>query len=175
MSDAQTMKIAEEIKAAFSALSFPGIDRAISSGNHDEHVAMRREFGKLTDWRLIPYDILDSAPDGFACALSFLSPLGFQFYIPAYMIADLAGRLGLVNPTFFLCVHATELSTPDGIKFESNLNAMFPKEANDRIGIFNSKQCCAISNYCSQMSSVRNDPCLVECSNYWKLQSLSRG
>lgn len=174
MHEQESKEVIAEIYSAFSNLVFPGIDRIVTPGSREENIAMRRDFIEMTDWRTVSTSFLDSAPDGMASALSFFSPLGFQFYIPAYMVADLNGHLALVDPAFFLCVHVMQLRTPDGVKVLNTFDSTFPQEAIDRIRSFDSRQCSAISSYCLKMAAVKGDLCLIECSRFWRTQSSGR-
>ena len=54
------------------------------------------------DWTLLTAEFIDQAPAGLGSALSFLSDAAFRFYIPAYILADLDGKLQRANPLFHL-------------------------------------------------------------------------
>ena len=47
-------------------------------------------------------EFIDQAPDGLASALSFFSDEAFNFFLPAYMIADIDERLKRSDPVFHL-------------------------------------------------------------------------
>ena len=55
-------------------------------------------FKGQTDWRTVDPGFLD----GHAVALSFFSEAGFRFFLPAYLIADLQGKLSTADPLFHL-------------------------------------------------------------------------
>ncbi len=55
-------------------------------------------FEGLDDWRGIEAGFLD----GHANALSFFSEAGFRYFLPAYLISDLRGRLRTADPLFHL-------------------------------------------------------------------------
>ena len=100
------MRSAEDVKAlirtAFTTALYPGDDQLRGSDQGDEPFLLESEFRGKSDWRSIDAEFLDQAPDGFGSALSFFSQAAFRFYLPAYLIADLDGRLELVDPVFHL-------------------------------------------------------------------------
>ncbi len=50
------------------------------------------------DWRTVDPEFLDV----HSTALSFFSEAGFRFFLPAYLVADLQGRLRTADPLFHL-------------------------------------------------------------------------
>lgn len=90
------------IQSSFTAMEYPG-DRCLTNsreGEEPERVA--REFKGKTDWLRLAPEFIDQAPDGLASALSFFSDEAFRFYLPAYLIADLDGKLERCEPIFAL-------------------------------------------------------------------------
>ena len=59
----------------------------------EEPYLLEEEFKGKTDWQLLDSEFIDQAPDGLASALSFFSDEAFRFYLPAYLIADIDGKL----------------------------------------------------------------------------------
>src|SRR5262249_39757422 len=55
-------------------------------------------------------EFIDQSPDGLASALSFFSDDAFHFFLPAYLIADIDGRLERSDPLFHL-THGLENSS----------------------------------------------------------------
>jgi hypothetical protein len=55
-------------------------------------------FSGFEAWSDVPTEILD----GHYTALGFLSEGGFRFFLPAYLVADLRGRLRTADPVFHL-------------------------------------------------------------------------
>jgi len=97
--------IIAQITSAFATLEYPG-DESLTNSNHgDEPFLLEQEFKGKTDWRTLDPTFLDHAPGGFASALSFFSNEAFQFYLPAYLIADLKGQLEYTYPYYSLTLY----------------------------------------------------------------------
>jgi hypothetical protein len=92
--------VKSQLTAAFSATPRPGTIRDSDAG--DEPALLEAEFRDRPDWRFLEAAFLDSAPDGFASALSFFSASAFRYYLPAFLLADLDGTLERVDPVFHL-------------------------------------------------------------------------
>jgi hypothetical protein len=73
------------------------------SNEGDEPFLVENEFKGKTDWKTIDSEFLNQAPNGFGSALSLFSDEAFRFYLPAYLIADLDGRLPDIYVLFYLC------------------------------------------------------------------------
>jgi len=97
-----TSALEAQITAAFANVPPPPVWCLTNSREGDEPVLLERDFGDKRDWRLLTPEFLDWAPDGFASALSFFSDEAFRFYLPAYLIADLQGRLQRADVLFHL-------------------------------------------------------------------------
>lgn len=98
-----------KIEDAFADVPYPGDEDLTDSTYGEEPEALVEEFRGKTDWRKLDPGFLDQAPDGWGTALSFFSPNALRFYLPAYMIADVRGRLNCSDPAFRLCVSLTPL------------------------------------------------------------------
>jgi hypothetical protein len=90
--------VIEEIQCAFAGNEFPGGRFLQGSFEGCEPYDEVGPFEKLEDWRGIEAGFLD----GHASALSFFSGAGFRFFLPAYLISDLRGRLYTADPLFHL-------------------------------------------------------------------------
>lgn len=74
--------LCRQIDAAFGALPYPGDDAIVAPDMQDDPEALevRRAFaGK--HWRDVPFDALEQV----SWALPFLSPVAYQFYLPAFL------------------------------------------------------------------------------------------
>jgi uncharacterized protein DUF6714 len=96
---------AESIKAlilrVFAETPYPGDDALVRSvGDEPEEVV--ELFRGRTDWRGLTAEFVDLAGAASPSALSFFSDGAFRFYLPAYLIADLDGRLVYTDPVFYL-------------------------------------------------------------------------
>lgn len=96
----QTVKM--QIRQAFAAAHYPGDDRLRGSDEGDEPFEVERDFRGKHDWNSLSPQFIDGSPDGLASALSFFSHEAFQFYLPAYLIADIDGQLERSDPVFHL-------------------------------------------------------------------------
>jgi hypothetical protein len=94
--------IAEHIRAAFASTPRPAATDLRNSDESDEPFLLEEEFKDKADWRALDAAFLDQAPDGFGSALSFFSSAAFRFFLPGYLVADLAGELERVDPVFHL-------------------------------------------------------------------------
>ncbi len=92
-----------KIQQAFADVTYPGESALTTSSYGDEPLALIKEFSGKKDWRQLDPQFLDQAPDGWGSAMSFFSNAAFQFYLPAYLIADIRGELRCVDPTSRLC------------------------------------------------------------------------
>lgn len=102
--------IEAEIRRAFAAVERPGNWALRESSEGEEPFLVEAAFADKDDWRTIDPAFLDTAPDGFRSALSFLSDEAFRYFLPAYLVADLHGRLDEVDPVFHLCHGFTDAS-----------------------------------------------------------------
>jgi hypothetical protein len=103
-------RVKQLIVAAFASVERPGNWALRGSNEGEEPYLVEREFEDKGDWRTVDPVFLDEAPDGFASALSLFSDEAFRYFLPAYLIADLDGRLERVDPAFHL-VHGLDDAT----------------------------------------------------------------
>jgi hypothetical protein len=107
MTPSPSEDLIQTIKQAFADVSYPGDDNLTDSPYGDEPAALVEDFKGKTDWHGLDATFLDQAPDGWSSALSFFSDAALQFYLPAYLIADLNGELMHCDPSFRLCYGVT--------------------------------------------------------------------
>ena len=96
MSDIES--IIEKIREAFSENEYPGDDYLQGSDQGCEPYEQVGPFRGKSDWRLVEADFLDA----HSGAIHFFSEAGFRFFLPAYLIADVQGRLLYAEPLFSL-------------------------------------------------------------------------
>jgi hypothetical protein len=90
-------QVAAQIRAAFEPVEYPGDAYLLGStegGEPEEEVGPFRG----TDWRTLEPEFVDR----HAAALSFFSQAALRFFLPAYLLADLAGQLSTADPVFHL-------------------------------------------------------------------------
>src|SRR5919107_620343 len=90
--------VIEKIRGAFAGNEHPGGRYLQGSFEGCEPYEEVGPFEKVEDWRGIDAGFLD----GHANALSFFSEAGFRYFLPAYLISDLRGRLRTADPLFHL-------------------------------------------------------------------------
>ena len=88
--------IIDKIRAAFEENEYPGDAYLQGSVEGCEPYEEVGPFVGKSDWRSVESDFLDAHPG----ALNFFSEAGFRFFLPAYLIADLQGRLIYADPLF---------------------------------------------------------------------------
>ena len=91
-----------QIRAAFAATRFPGEDQLTNSFG-DEATDLITDFRDKRTWQALDTDFLNQAPLGWGSALSFFSAAALRFYLPAYLIADIEGKLDSADPAVRLC------------------------------------------------------------------------
>ena len=95
------------IQQAFADVRYPGDEHLTDSTYGEEPAALQVDFQGKDDWQALDDVFLDQAPDGWGSALSFFSGAALQFYLPAYLIADINGKLTHSDPAFRLCAFVT--------------------------------------------------------------------
>jgi hypothetical protein len=103
--DPEVADLVSEIWAVFGVIPYPGDENICVVEEGDESAIYALEFQGL-DWRTIHPALL---VHNYA-SLSFFTPEGFRYFIPAYLIADLVD-LGISNaadPVLFLAQGFTE-------------------------------------------------------------------
>ena len=98
------------VRSAFAGAVYPGDARLRDSDEGEEPRLLERDFRGKRDWATLSPAFLDAAPDGYGSALSFFSDEALRFYLPAYLIADLQGRLEHADPVFHLTHGFTDAS-----------------------------------------------------------------
>ena len=93
-----TETIIESICSAFGSNEYPGDGFLQGSLEGCEPFEEVGPFAGKADWKSLESDFLDA----HAGALSFFSQAGFRFFLPAYLIADVRGRLTVADPSFHL-------------------------------------------------------------------------
>ena len=103
-------RLVTQITEAFAQAERPGDWALIDSTEGEEPALLRQELTGRGDWRSLDVAFLDQLPAGYGSALSFFSHEAFRYFLPAYMIGDLKGRLRQANPVFHLCHGLDEAS-----------------------------------------------------------------
>jgi hypothetical protein len=154
--DNRPMRDAAEVKAlireAFAAIEYPGDWCLTGSREGFEPALLEAEFKGKTDWRALDAAFIDRAPDGFGSALSFFSDEAFHFYLPAYLLADLDGRLRQANPVFALTHGLDERSRREKINPRRYGERTWLDHARHKFAMFNGGERAAIAAYLACMA-----------------------
>src|SRR5258706_10183027 len=136
-----------QIRDAFATGKHPGDDRIRGSDEGDEPFEVERDFRGKNDWKALSPQFIDGGPNGLASALSFFSDAAFQFYLPAYLIADIDGQLERSNPIFHL-IHGLERSSASTrINPQRFGERTWSEYARQRFSGFTREQAAAIAAY----------------------------
>lgn len=163
-----------QIQHAFAKSVYPGDEALIDSYaiRDDEVITVESAFRGQTDWNRIPAELLEMGD-----ALSFLSDIGFHFFLPAFLIADLQSPLDNGSPVFHLT-----WQFQDGLKdsVQKIARIFWPPDVNRQLTYhewgerrflhFSPDQCKAIVSYLS--AKIDADPISKEeieqaLLNFW--------
>lgn len=158
------------IREAFAEVRYPGDARLRGSDEGEEPFLLEQEFKGKDDWRNLGADFLDQAPDGFSSALSFFSNEAFRFYLPAYLIADVDGRLEQADPVFHL-THGLDNESKDKLVNPKHYGARVWFDCKKyRFSIFLPQEAEAIRFYLEWKKGVdkfEREPIEQALKNYW--------
>jgi hypothetical protein len=170
--------VIKQITSAFAAVEYPGDWCLRGSNEGDEPYLLEEEFRGKTDWRLLDANFLDQAPNGLGSALSFFSDEAFHFFLPAYMVADVAGQLERSDPAFHL-IH--------GLDNESRNELINPlrygrrtwfEHARNKFAIFSREEAAAIVAYLifkRESNDFLPDRIDQALANYWNERAIPLG
>jgi hypothetical protein len=136
-----------QIEKAFGSVEFPGDWCLVNSREGNEPLLLEREFKGKDDWRALDAAFIDRAPDGFGTALSFFSDEAFHFYLPAYLLADLDGRLMQADPAFHLTHGLESASRNEKINPRRYGERTWFEHARHKFAMFNGEERAAIAGY----------------------------
>lgn len=135
------------IRDAFSAVEYPGDWCLAGSTEGKEPRLLAGEFAGKDDWRRLDASFLDEAPGGFGTALSFFSDEAFRFYLPAYLVADVEGKLARADPVFHLTHGLDDASREERINPRRYGERTWLDHAKHRFAVFDDAQRAAIAAY----------------------------
>lgn len=171
MSDSAIVKA--QIRAAFKSGVYPGDWCLTNSREGTEPRLLEEEFKGKTDWRALDPSFIDQAPDGFGTALNFFSDEAFRFYLPAYLLADLDGKLKQADVVFALTHGFDNKSRGERINPRRYGERTWFEHARHKFAVFSAQEAKAIVSYLRHKSDTdaltgheqgRIDEALA---NYW--------
>jgi hypothetical protein len=140
-------RIKADIMNAFSSVGRPGNWALRGSNEGEEPYLVEQEFVDKEDWRTIDAAFLDQAPGGLASALSFLSDEAFRYFLPAYLLADLDGRLHSVDPAFHLCFGLDDATRSEPVNPRRYGPRTWLDERRHQFAVFTAAEARAIVGY----------------------------
>lgn len=152
MNDLATVKA--QIRDAFAGVQFPGDGCLSNSREGTEPLLLEKEFEGKDDWTALDPAFIDQAPDGFGTALSFFSDEAFHFYLPAYLLADLDGRLQQADPVFHLTHGLDRSSRAEKINPRRYGERTWFEHARHKFAMFNARERAAIRAYLAYQRAV---------------------
>lgn len=174
MSDTGASPRAQRVKAAivaaFSNVEYPGDACLRGSNQGDEPYLLEDEFRGKADWKSLDAAFLDRAPDGFGTALSFFSDEAFRFYLPAYLIADIDGKLQQHDPTFQLTHGLDDATREQKVNPRRYGDRTWLDAQRHRFSTFSKEQAAAIVEYLllRRERDAIDEPAIDQAlRNYW--------
>lgn len=168
MPDAEAVK--SLIRSAFAHVEFPGDGRLRGSDEGAEPFLVEQAFRGRSDWRSLDPDFIDRAPDGLGSALSFFSDEAFRFFLPAYLIADVDGRLERHEPAFHLTHGLTDGARRERVNPRRYGDRTWFDEKRHQFAVFDRAQVHAIVGYLQlkrETDAFLRDPIDQALRNYW--------
>ena len=162
------------IYSAFAEVPYPGDSNLRNSSEGQEPFLLEQEFQGKHDWRTLSVDFIDQAPDGFATALSFFSIAAFRFYLPAYLLADLDGKLVYSDPLFYLTYGLTDATREIEVNPKRYGTLTWFEYVSTRFSVFTPTQARAIASYLKvkleeALTTYEREQIEQALRNYWEL------
>ncbi|MBD2121812.1 DUF6714 family protein [Trichocoleus sp. FACHB-262] len=168
MPNSEAVKL--QIRSAFASVQFPGDWCLRGSNEGDEPFLLEQEFKGKTDWQALDPAFIDRAPDGFGSALSFFSDEAFRFYLPAYLITDIDGKLDMHDPVFHLTHGLTDETRGQRVNPRRYGERTWFDEQGHRFAVFDREQARAIVSYLElkrETDEFQRDEIDQAIANYW--------
>ena len=144
MSDVE--QLLARVERAFRGVPHPDDDGLTDCTYGHEPEALRSSFSGKTDWRALDATFLNRALDGSGGALALFSDRAFRFYLPAYIVADIQGRLEHDFPASCLCAGVT--AQDEGKRLAKAWGGgTMGERARRRFGLFDEEQRACVVAY----------------------------
>jgi hypothetical protein len=142
-----TAELKAKIRQSFAAVEPPPNWCLVNSQEGVEPALLAKAFSGKTDWRTLDAGFIDQAPEGFGTALSFFSDEAFHYYLPAYLLADLDGRLKQADPVFALTHGLDNASRDRKINPRRYGERTWFEHTRHKFAMFNAGEIDAIADY----------------------------
>lgn len=166
-----------KIREAFAAGVYPGDWCLKGSTEGDAPFLLEKAFKGKTDWRVLPPELLDLDLGGWGTALGFFSDEAFRFYLPAYLVADIDGKLESSDVADYLANGLAGATKSAPINPKRYGKRTWWDYKGFRFSVFNKEQCSAIAEYLRFKSDLSQFPeankTAIEQSleSYWEPRS----
>ena len=163
-------EVNRSIVRAFSGSQYPGDWCLVESLEGDEPALLAQEFRGKTEWHTLDPNFIDQAPDGFGSALSFFSDEAYRFYLPAYLVASVDGKLQQADPVFSLTHGLDDVSRAELINPRRYGERTWFDAARFKFAVFTAEQARAIVAYLNLMAEkdeLEWPKIRQALSNYW--------
>ncbi len=141
-----TESVKAMIRSAFADAPYPG-DTALVRSVGDDPDEVAELFRGRDDWRALTAEFVDRAGAASPSALSFFSPGAFRFYLPAYLIADLDGRLVYTDPLFYLYHGLDEATRAQAVRLPGGATTTWWEVQQDHFAGFTAAEASAVVAY----------------------------
>jgi len=168
MPNSEAVKL--QIRSAFASVEFPGDWCLRGSNEGNEPFLLEQEFKGKTDWQALDPAFIDGAPDGYGSALCFFSDEAFRFYLPAYLIADVDGKLNTHDPVFYLTHGLTDEGRGERVNPRRYGERTWFDVQGHKFAVFDRKQARAIMSYLElkrETEEFQRDAIDQAIANYW--------
>ncbi|MBD2073421.1 hypothetical protein H6F86_05880 [Phormidium sp. FACHB-592] len=168
MPNSEAVKL--QIRSAFASVEFPGDWCLRGSNEGDEPFRLEQEFKGKTDWQALDPAFIDRAPGGYGSALSFFSDEAFRFYLPAYLIADIDGKLDRHDPVFHLTHGLTDKGRGKRVNPRRYGERTWFDEQRHQFAVFDREQARAIMSYLElkrKTDKFQRNEINQAIANYW--------
>lgn len=141
----------------------PGDDQIRGSDLGCEPYEVAALYAGKHDWRTLDAAFLDQA------GLAFLSPAAFRYYVPAFLLADMAGRLSTQTPSFYLSHGLDNVAKVNRVNPLRYGEITWFEHSAERFSIFTAPEARLIADYlrwCATQACA--DTSLIEAVvNFW--------
>jgi len=169
MSEAERIK--ELVRRAFAKVARPPNGALHASDEGEEGELLEKDFQDKLDWRALDGSFLDEAPGGFGSALSFFTPEAMRYFLPAYLIADLDGRLERVDVAYRLSAPFTDAARTTPVNPSRFGKRTRFESGAERFAIFTPEEVAAIVAYLEHKLAASDEdltPVREALANYWR-------
>jgi hypothetical protein len=166
-----TQGLEEQIRRAFANVQRPPNGKLHASDEGDEGELLELDFADKHDWRKLDADFLAQAPRGDGSALSFFTPEAFRYFLPAYLLADLEGRLEDFDVAWHLSAGLSDAAKTRKVNPQRYGDLTWFDTQAERFAMFSPAEVAAIAAWLEhKASSGEGDVAAIRQAlvNYWR-------